>query len=56
MRTDDLNIFESSMLVKDKDAKENAMMKKSPSDMQSKLLQNCMQQHVLRNIFRHYLL
>ena len=56
MRTDDLNIFESSMLVSDRGTKENAMMKKSSSDVHSKLSQNCAHQHVLRNAFKHCLL
>ena len=52
----DLNSFEATMLVNDRDSKETVMMKKLCSDEETKPLQNCMQQHALRNVFKHRLL
>ena len=56
MKSHDLNHFESCVLINERDSKEKALIKMLSNEIQKKPLEKCVQQHALRNIYKHHVL
>ena len=56
MQSYDLTHFESCMLINQRDSEETALIKMLSNEIQKKPLEKCMQQHALRNVYKHHVL